>query len=201
MKRTGSPKRPPILRPPATSLGEAHAFTLNRQAQPISKAARKLDLFVGACVSDPDFRHPQSRELLAFLLLVRDELIDQINEQWTLEDILNPIEVAIRQHDGRKSAGVARPGRKTALRSGLEALVAEGLKNDEILDRLGDADAISKLASKHGFPFEVCDPETSIREDGCLLWYAVGGDSENPQRTAVTEIQKLLSRIRTTKAA
>src|SRR5690606_2337833 len=64
---------------------ELVAWVAAERERPIAKAYGKLFDFVNGAVSDPDFRHPDSRALLDFLLLVRDEMTDGINEQWDVD--------------------------------------------------------------------------------------------------------------------
>jgi hypothetical protein len=92
------PSRPaaPIWREDA-DLDEIEAFILDRNKQPIELARGRLRDFVNRCVNDSDFRHPQSEALLSFLLIVRDHLCHDINENWTLADILQPVENQVRQ--------------------------------------------------------------------------------------------------------
>jgi hypothetical protein len=170
-------------------------YVHDRNAKPISRATRKLHDFVGACVTDPDFKHEQSTELLRFLIIIRDELTDQINEHWTLDDILEPVAAAIRSHAGKAAQGKPKPNRKTPLRAGLELLVKKGMDNEQIIDLLGNADEISSRA-RDGFPFEVHDPRTTLRDDGVLSHYKTGSDAEKATQTSIKDIRKLLSRIR-----
>jgi hypothetical protein len=93
--------RPTIGLPISAGLEEIGAFISARREAPVIRANDKIFQFVNACVGDPDFRHPDSRPLLEFLLFVRDVLTDELNEQWTFEDILEPL----RQH----FAGRGRP--------------------------------------------------------------------------------------------
>lgn len=72
-------------------LSEIEQFIENRKNQPISRAFGNFYEFVNSCVGNPDFRHPQSESLLSFLLIVREHLLDGLNENWTLDDILQPI--------------------------------------------------------------------------------------------------------------
>src|SRR5690625_1825086 len=176
-KKKDQYKRPVRVFSPSSDLDELAAALAAERERPIAKAYSKLFDFVNAAVGDPDFRHPDSRALLEFLLLVRDEMTDGINEQWDVDDIFAPMIEALSRHRGKQAKGRPKPRRKTTLRRGLEMLVAEGLTNDEILDLLSDADAISDYA-RDGFPFEVCDPESSVRDDGVLRYYVTGGTSE-----------------------
>lgn len=189
-------KRPERRLPPLPATYEERvAYVIAENERPIVKAYSKFFDFVNGTVSDPDFRHPDSRSLLDFLLLARDVLADGINEQWNLDDILAPVSTAMSKARGMKAAGKPKPKRKTKLRLGLEKLVKEGLDNDQILDLLSDADDISSRAL-HGFPFEVIEPETSVSKDGVLRWFPTGGNSDQAKSVKVVDIQKLLSTIR-----
>lgn len=193
-------KRPVVAWPSDPSLEQIGEFIQTRRDQPIERAASKLFDFVNSCVTDADFRHPQSEHLLSFLMVTRDVLTDGINEHWTMDDILQPIAAAISARTGRQAKGKPKPNRKTPLRRGLELLVAEGLGNEQILDALGDADGISNRAM-NGFPFEVCEPATTLKEDGSLRYYRTGENSDRPIEAKVKDIRKTLSRIRSHKAA
>lgn len=96
---------------------------------------------------------------------------------------------------GKKTAGAPRPNRQGPLGQALRALVAEGMTNDQILAELGNADSISARA-RTGFSIEVCDPETTLCNDGVLRWYATGGNSDDANEISIVEIRKSLSKIR-----
>lgn len=169
------------------------AVTAERE-RPIAKACGKLFDFVNAAVQDPDFRHADSATLLSFLLLVRDELADGINELWDMDDVFAPLVKVLHQHRSGLTKGKPRPNRKSPLRRGLEMLVDEGLDNDAVLDVLGDADEVSRRVASDGFPFFVHDPETTLRDDGELTFYLPGSSSD--ETLTVTELRKRLSLIR-----
>lgn len=167
--------------------------------RPIVKASRKLFDFVNSAVTDTDFRHPDCRHLLHFLLLVRDELTDGISEDWDIDDIFAPMVTALSRYRGKAAKGRPKPNRKTPLRRGLEMLVAEGLTNDEILAELGNDVAVSRRVDD-GFPFSVDEPESSsVRSDGRLVYFEIGSNEAKP--ITVAELQKLLSRIRSSHKA
>src|SRR5690606_12743663 len=136
-------------------------------------------------VTDPDFRHPDSRALLEFLLLVRDEMTDGINEKWCVDDIFEPMVTALHRHRGKQAKGKPKQSRKTPLRKGLEIMVNEGLDNNAILAELGNVDAMDRRRTHGLFPFEVCDPETSLREDGFLSYYVAGQSYETAVKVSV----------------
>lgn len=112
-------------------------------------------------------------------------------------DLLVPEKLTKRLHSasGKRGKGKPRPGRRSPVRDALRLLVAEGLDNAAILRELGDADAIASRA-RHGFPIEVCDPETTLADDDVLRWYLPGGDYENPETYPLATLIKALSAIR-----
>jgi len=101
----------------------------------------------------------------------------------------------LRSAAGRKSAGVSRPNRRSPLADALRVLIAEGMTNADIIRTLGNADAVSTRAV-HGFPIEVCDPETTLEEDGVLRWYKPGGNSDETNECTLAALKKQLSKIR-----
>lgn len=96
---------------------------------------------------------------------------------------------------GKLSAGKLRPRARQPHIDALRILVAEGLSNAQILAFLGSADAVCQRAL-YGFPIEVCEPETTLADDGVLHWYPVGGNSGEAQEFAVSTLKKRLSEIR-----
>ena len=99
------------------------------------------------------------------------------------------------QTAGKKTKGVPRPARRNPVVDALRILVSEGLDNDTILETLGDADSVSSRAA-HGFPIEVCEPETTLLDDGVLRWYPRGGLADDAQEYRVATLKKRLSEIR-----
>lgn len=106
-----------------------------------------------------------------------------------------PIRREIAKIASDASKGKPRPARRLPVANALRALINEGLTNDQIFEELGSADNISKRALS-GFPIEVCDPETSVIEDGFLRWYVTGGDSDKPKKWSLQKIRSTLSRLR-----
>lgn len=139
MSKRKNTTRPAVKSPQDASLEEIVEFVERRQAMPITKASRKLYDFVNACVADHDFRHPQSEALLDLLLIVRDELCDNINEHWTLDDILAPITVQARRIaterqtaamvETRKAESAAKAERDARILADVQALKASGTRS------------------------------------------------------------------------
>ncbi|MGQ0699549.1 MAG: hypothetical protein ACT4PZ_15050 [Panacagrimonas sp.] len=101
---------------------------------------------------------------------------------------------------GQMAKGKPKPNRKTPIRQALEVLVDEGMTNDQILEALSDADGIATSA-RDWFPIEVLSPHTTVKDDGLLLYYPRGGNSEKPSTKKIADLRKLLSKIRTSRKA
>jgi hypothetical protein len=94
---------------------------------------------------------------------------------------------------GSKAKGVPRPKAHSPLRVSLQVLVDRGLSNAAILRFLSDDEGI---ADDSELPIETNEPETSVLEDGYLVWYPRGGTAGEPTRTTVKTIINLLSKVR-----
>lgn len=94
---------------------------------------------------------------------------------------------------GSKAKGVPRPKAHSPLRVSLQVLVDRGLSNAEILRFLSDEE---EIADNSELPIETREPETSVLEDGYLVWYPRGGTAGEPTRTTVKTIINLLSKVR-----
>ena len=118
--------------------------------------------------------------------------LSELVDRQLMPDVMRAI---VHSDAGKRGKGKPRPGRRSPVRDALRLLVAEGLDNAAILRELGDADAIASRA-RHGFPIEVCDPETTLADDDVLRWYLPGGDYENPETYPLATLIKALSEIR-----
>lgn len=138
-----------------------------RRNRPIARASSKLSDFVNAAMSDADFRHPDCWALLQFLLLVRDTLADGLNEQWTIDDILEPIAELARKQNAQRAqdAKIERfaAARKTVIDAWLASSRRRGEKKrfaDEQAKLHGvSADTIRKdwLSSKSLAEYQAAD--------------------------------------------
>lgn len=82
---------------------------------PANRALDKLRDFVNRCVTDPDFLHSDSRELLRFLIVCRDHLTESYQPGQTLDDILQPVVGQLA-----RSAGAAKQSRLEEIKAEIQ---------------------------------------------------------------------------------
>ncbi|WP_413614888.1 hypothetical protein MRB56_14160 [Halomonas cupida] len=152
MSQRNDKSRPAVLPPASAALEEITEFIQWRQSQPLSKASNKVYDFVNDCVTDPNFLHPQSATLLDVMMLLRDVLIDGINEEWDLDDVLEPIMVQARRIVAEKQAApMIKHQRDTAAR--LQERNAQIVLRVEALKKAG-VSSVMKVVAKE-FDMEV----------------------------------------------